>query len=84
MIRLFFAAFAFLIVTSGPAFAEPDSATTGFVLQAVVGAIAAAGLLLRSHLQRLFSQFRRPEKSKQAAATAAVVQPRENDPTDRR
>jgi hypothetical protein len=64
MIRLFFAAFALLIVMSGPAHAYLDPGTASIMLQAVVGAIAAAGLFFRNHIYRFFSLFRRPEKAK--------------------
>ncbi len=64
MIRLFFAAFALVIVKSGPAHAYLDPGTASIMLQAVVGAIAAAGLFFRNHIHRFFSLFRRPEKAR--------------------
>ena len=79
MIRLFFAAFALLIVTSGPAHAYLDPGTASIVLQAVVGAVAAAGLFFRTHLYRLFSLFRRTEKAKEGAGSQPDGRSLKND-----
>jgi O-antigen/teichoic acid export membrane protein len=84
MIRLFFAAFALLIVTSEPAHAYLDPGTASIVLQAVVGAVAAAGLFFRTHLYRLFSLFRRTEKAKEGAGASPDGRSLKNDPGDDR
>jgi len=84
MIRLFFTAFAFLIVTCGQAYAYLDPGTASIVLQAVVGAIAAAGLFFRTHIYRFFSLFRRTEKAKEAAAPSSDGRSLKNDPGDGR
>jgi hypothetical protein len=82
MIRLIFATLALLFVTSGRAYAYLDPGTASIVLQAVVGAIAAAGLFFRTHLYRLFSLFRRPQKAKEGAGPAPEGRSLKNDSGD--
>ncbi len=62
MIRLLIAAAGVILLLHRPAYAYLDPGTASILLQAVVGAVAAAGLFFRGHLVRLFSLFRRPAK----------------------
>lgn len=58
-IRLSIAAVGLILLFQRPAHAYIDPGTASIILQAVVGAVAAAGLFFRSHLGRLWSFVRR-------------------------
>jgi O-antigen/teichoic acid export membrane protein len=62
MVRLFIATAGIFLLLHRPAYAYLDPGTASIVLQAVVGAVAAAGLYFRSYLYRFFSLFRRTAK----------------------
>ena len=63
MIRLLIATAGVILLLHRPAYAYIDPGTASIILQAVVGAVAAAGLFFRAHLFRFFSLFRRPAKN---------------------
>lgn len=63
MIRVLIAAVGLIPLLHSPAYAYLDPGTSSIILQAVVGAVAAAGLIFRSYLYRFFSLFRRSAKS---------------------
>jgi len=62
MIRLFLTSAGVFLLLSSPAYAYLDPGTASIILQAVVGAVAAAGIFFRTYIYRFFSLFRRSAK----------------------
>lgn len=82
MIRLLISTAAVLLLLNRPAYAYIDPGTASIVLQAVVGAIAAAGLFFRSHVARFFGLFRRPAKSDPVSTPLDGGEKLKRKPTD--
>jgi hypothetical protein len=74
MITIFLVLLTTLIST--PAFAYIDPGSSGFILQAIIGALAAGVVALKTYWHRLLSLFAKLKKKAPSKVTSASPQKR--------
>ena len=72
-----------VFVGTGPAYAYVDPGTASIFLQAVIGAIAVAGIYFRGWISRIFGLFSRGRKNKENLSQPNLEEVEEHNADDR-